>query len=152
MLSSPQSITESTNIAADPCELAWAAGIVDGEGCIYIRRNISPVGTENYALAVKVVMTHEATVRRIHRIFNLGSVGLTHRASPNHKQAWTWKAMSRQAERVLTSILPWLYTKQDQADIALEFMRVPVATGGRKTPASIQDERVRLYWTLREAK
>lgn len=46
----------------DACQLAWAAGLVDGEGCIHYDE-----GTELWNLAVK--MTHEQTIRRLAELF-----------------------------------------------------------------------------------
>lgn len=53
-------------------EIAWAAGIFDGEGCIHIRRNAvtetSRHRTTHYALITKVTMCHAPTIERLHRI------------------------------------------------------------------------------------
>lgn len=140
-------------------EVAWAAGIIDGEGCITITRQkpgtsgrINP----SHRLFLKVTMGHEPTVRRLLAIFGVGSVHLQE-SSQGYNDAWSWWVASRQAGDVLMLVRPYLVTKAAEADLGFEFLALPSGTtGGRNgnapLPAALIVERERLFAELRDAK
>lgn len=128
-------------------EMGWAAGIIDGEGCIYIRR----YGARYYSLGLKVTMGHEPTIRRLRELFGVGSVVIV-RSKKGHNDAWSWVCTTRQAERVLTVLRPLLFTKADEVDLAMEFLRLPVQPGTARVPPEIMAERQRLLEAIRDAK
>ena len=84
-------------------EAAWLAGIIDGEGSIYIRRSRKKE-TDNftYALSVRVGMTHK-----------------------RKKKIFLWTLDTRKAEKVLKEVYPYLVTKKEQATLALAFCSIP---------------------------
>ena len=117
-------------------ELAWMAGIFDGEGCISIG-HVSPnvrndLKNPSYRLTVKVTMGHEPTIRRVAEIVGVGTVHRHQARSIAANESWSWVAMARNAEMAIVLLRPWLLTKADEADVALEFMRLPdVKRGGK---------------------
>lgn len=133
-------------------DLAWAAGIVDGEGCIFARcakagRNgrINP----SYGVGLKVTMGHRATVDKIASMFGHGS---RHEVKQNgYNDAWTWLVQATRMWPVLLALRPYLITKAEEADLALEFLALPNFTG-RTVPAEIWEERDRLFNLLRDAR
>jgi len=88
-------------------DLAWAAGIFEGEGCIYQYR-----GRGYQYPRLKVGMTDEDIVRRFHEIVGCGSV--TRFNSPAHekrgnKPVWVWTAgRTEDVARVAGMLWPWL--------------------------------------------
>ena len=99
-------------------ELAWCAGIIDGEGTITLKDN----GNDHVMPAILFTMTHESTVRRFHKIMKVGTVSkLNFPQSPNHKYKYTWNATSANAVVVIKLLQPYLFTKLSQAILALEF-------------------------------
>lgn len=95
---------------AVPAEIAWAAGLFEGEGCIsHFRR---AAGED---LQIALVMTDEDVVLRFHEIVNRGKVyGPYH--PPSHgdrrKQFWRWAALGDAAHDVLDLLGPWLMSRR----------------------------------------
>lgn len=117
-------------------ELAWAAGVFDGEGCISIGY-VAPTeknGLVNpsYRLTIKVTMCHEETVRRVHQILQEGTVQRHQRKGERINASWSWVAMSRKGYRAILKLSPYLVTKAEEARIAIQFGELPdVVRGGR---------------------
>src|SRR5260221_2107931 len=95
-------------------QLAWAAGIVDGEGCIFIGAGVS--------LRVRVGVTN-TDIRMIERLKELFGGNAAYRRrndrNPNHKNIWDWEVAAKKAEACLKEVLPYLVCKRDQAELAL---------------------------------
>lgn len=141
-------------------ELAWSAGLIDGEGCITISYSeaIHFKGSRNpvHSLYLKVTMTHEPTIRHIHDLFQLGSVqvhlpGKT--AKANWNVAYSWLCCSNQAAQAIRMVRPYLITKANEADIALEFAAIPRSKGSSNTiPPEVIQARHDCYIRLSQAK
>ena len=138
--------------------VAWAAGILDGEGCITMNRQRPGTGgriNPSHRLFVKVTMGHRPTVDRLREIFGVGSVHVQRSARWN--DAYSWWVASRQAGFVLRTVRPYLVTKAAEAELAMEFLALPSGTtGGRlgnaPLPPELIAERERLFVALRDAK
>lgn len=113
------------------CRLAYAAGVVDSDGCITIGR-----GGKYYVLEV-VVCQAESKTKPMHppailllmqELFG----GKTYRLNaqgPNRMPMWWWSVGWGRAEECLKQIRPYLVGKADQADVALEYRRKAVGYG-----------------------
>jgi hypothetical protein len=140
-------------------DAAWAAGIVDGEGCIVINRS-APNGTQRtrtYRLVIKVTMGHKPTIERLHTLFGIGSMQNHQPKSERMNASHSWICQARQSATVLKTIRPYLVTKADEADLAFKFLALPAiirggAHGQIKMPLHMEQERDRLYWAMRQAK
>lgn len=141
-------------------DLAWCAGLIDGEGCITISYSDAAYfkGSRNpiHSLYLKVTMTHEPTIRHIHSLFNLGSVQVHlpgKNAKPNWNTAYSWLCCSNQAAQAITMVRPYLITKAFEADIALEFAALPRSKGSSNViPPEILIARHDCYTRLSQAK
>lgn len=108
-----------------PLDLAWAAGLFEGEGSIRInvptRRNLG-------ALLVDVVNTDEHIVN----FFHSGWGGHLKRtaAKGNRKAFWTWRAAALMAARFLREIAPYLRSPRlrERLSVALEFQAQKTTT------------------------
>lgn len=99
-------------------DLAWAAGIIDGEGTITLVNN----GNTYVVGRVLVTMTDQFTIRHLHSIFPEGSVRRENFTnSPNHKFRWTFQIDARKACRLLTMVERYLVTKKAQANVVLDY-------------------------------
>ncbi len=136
-------------------DLAWLAGIMDGEGCIHIRKNkvtaTSKHKTTNYSLIIKIGITHKPTIDRIQKIFNFGHINIS---SINRiKRIFNWNCMSYDAEHALLFLYPFLITKKKEAKLALKFMRLgSYRKGQKKTPISVINKKEGFYLKLRNLK
>lgn len=104
-------------------DLAYTAGIVDGEGCISILpRNYQKQKTVHirYILQVAVGSTDEWLPMWLKFAYG----GHLHKIAPkklSHNPAWYWQLTSNQAKVFLELILPYLHLKRDQATLAIQF-------------------------------
>ena len=104
-------------------DLAWAAGIVDGEGCILLYRAKTRTG-DAWVLRLTVINTSQPMLQRLQEIFQLGSVRQRRRTNPRHKVQWTWEIAARKAEAALILLLPYLVTKRREAELGLTSRRL----------------------------
>ncbi len=101
-------------------ELGWAAGAVDGEGCIAIRT--SPAATSKrpqYGLYLAVSNTDPRMPARLAEMFG-GNVVLK---DDKHRQRaiYEWRVFSSKAGSILRELRPYLIIKGEQADVAIAF-------------------------------
>lgn len=99
-------------------DLAWAAGIVDGEGCILIYEAHTKTG-DTWVLRLIVTNTDMRMLDRLRVIFNCGNIAIQRRRDSRHKTAWRWEVSAKKAEQVLSLIKPYLVNKRDQAEVGL---------------------------------
>ncbi len=135
----------------------WAAGLIDGEGCIFVRKN-SPSETSKHRsvihdLGIKVTMTHSATIERLGKLFRVGHFSKGKPATKRHKTPYSWTCYGSDAARILERIYPHLVTKRHEAFRGLEFSLLKSARGGRaRVPQETLDLRERYYLELQDLK
>jgi hypothetical protein len=81
-------------------EIAWLAGIYEGEGCCKI--------SSGRAIGVEIVMTDEDIIQRLHELTGVGYVHTLAQRNEKYKQVYKWNVGSADAVEFLTTILPWL--------------------------------------------
>ena len=109
-----------------PTDIAWAAGIIDGEGCIWTRW---PKRTN---VCVEVKMIHRPTIERLCSIFG-GRVSEAHERRRGRRTQWRWWADTLVAKRVLDATLPFLVTKRMQARCAIGLIEASPRTKEGRT-------------------
>lgn len=142
-------------------DLAWAAGIIDGEGCIGIvkddRRalnnkngwNLSPM----YKLRISVGMSHLETIERLYELFGDGRInGQKCYKKPGHKQVYYWVVNADQAWEIIKLVRPYLITKRKQAEIAEAFYERERLKGGiyNKASSRVLKEREKLHGKMKK--
>lgn len=136
--------------------LAWLAGVVDGEGCIYIHRtkpnpnkaSVSPW----YQLELKVKMVHKPTIERFICVFG-GAIRKELPGKNNVRVAWRWSVSGKTAARVLDCLLPFLFTKKPEALLALKFSALSFKrVGNGRLDPSVIVERDYYWQALKDAK
>ena len=100
--------------------LAYLAGIVDGEGCIRIHKQSK---RNCYSPMITVVNTNPILVDWL-RFFFGGSVGVYHSGNTNWKDSYNWRLTGIKAIELLQQIRPYLRLKAQQADKLLAFWRI----------------------------
>ena len=103
-------------------EMAYLAGIIDGEGCIGLhRKGLHSCGNGvRYFVSVGVQMTDERVVLRFKELFG-GGIRYRKR-SDVEKVSVEWRVSGQVALCFLKKIREWLILKQDQADLAIWYM------------------------------
>ncbi len=117
----------------DPLTLAYFAGVMDGEGCIAIRRTRPRAqgSSTRYSVSVTVGNTSRELIARLISAFDVGSVVYRY-ATRQKKACYLWSISSGGARIVLEALLPYLVVKRPQAEVVLEYIhRFDSFKGGR---------------------
>jgi hypothetical protein len=113
-------------------DYAWAAGVIDGEGCVFIARKKAKRSngtiSDTFSVGVKVTMGHEPTILRLRAMFGSGSKHTVVQVGWN--PAYTWLAQAKIAQSVLLKIRPYSITKAAEIKVAFEFLDLPGWFGG----------------------
>ncbi len=112
-----------TGANTEQTDLAYIAGIVDGEGCICIIK----LRSGNFSLRFSVKMVNPSAINLIKEKF-AGSVYPV-ACVPPRRPKYDWKVCTKDAAIILGCLLPFLRVKKDQAIVALSFAE----TFGTKT-------------------
>lgn len=113
---------------------AWAAALIDGEGCITIgKARQSHAGrTVYYRADVKVSNTVRPLLNPLETLFG-GRVDHVRKNDSRKRDAWQWTTTgSAHTAQVLTAVRPFLIAKRAQADNALKACALLVRKGGRR--------------------
>lgn len=131
-------------------DLAYAAGIIDGEGCIgvygYVRPSIA-LG-KRYSLTVRVSMVDSEPPTFLHETFGgyLGHLHCPSRQKNNQRAQYYWCIAAQKARQFLIVVLPYLRARRKQAEVAIEFQTAQQRGIWRdKMKAIEQLERGRMY-------
>lgn len=113
-------------------DLAYAAGIIDGEGNIGIYANTSRNGYPVYRMRVRVTNTDEGLIHQLKENFE-GSIGVQNWAEgKNRKPAWYWTVSCNPALRFLSLVTSYLRLKKPQAELAIKFQQSRRRQRGRR--------------------
>lgn len=121
-------------------DLAWAAGLLDGEGCIAIYHSSKERSAGNLYLTVQIGMTCHNTLLRFRNIVGHGSI--VERGGQSSR-FWQYTTMGRGAENVLRKLYPYLFTKRRQARIAFVFRSTTLSENGNR---KLSDEQIALRY------
>jgi hypothetical protein len=130
-------------------DLAWAAGIIDGEGALMMTRarpGVNRRKTMGYQIRVSVRMTHLPTIERLGSILG----GIVKQAGKvkcpsKHRQAYEWIIFDADTECVLPKLLPYLTTKVEQAKLLLEFRNVCFPPVSGTVPPKLEAKRTEYF-------
>ena len=112
-------------------DYAWAAGIIDADGSIYLRKRYGHPKVY-YMLFVVVGQSGIEKPKVIQRLQDLFSGTLDspqQDARIGRLPKWSWHLHAAFAEEFLRQILPYLVGKQDQAEVAIEYREKAVGRG-----------------------
>jgi hypothetical protein len=95
--------------------LSYAAGIIDGEGCIGIYPNSH---NGNYQLRISVEMVQLSALKILHGLF--GGKWYYKKAVKPRQARYTWMVFNRQAAGVCKELLPYLRIKNRNVNNVLK--------------------------------
>lgn len=134
--------------------LAYAAGLIDSDGCIAIEKR-EPA---NYRLKVFVTNTDGRMLDWLKNNFgghvriHHKRVGNTNKQKSTWKDSWNWIKLGGNASKFLNEIYPYLVIKKQQAKIAILFCDT-MTQGGRNTVTKkLLKTRKKHYQVLRKTK
>lgn len=109
-----------------PEQVAWVAGLIEGEGYIQIRK-------EAHSVRINVAMTDEDVVRRLQAFTGVGAVYAWTKKTKGGKNVWTWSVGHRAEVRpLLMEIAPWMGVRRGAVlRTALEWLESAANRGPR---------------------
>ena len=114
-------------------DLAYIAGIIDGEGSIIAQRSTSKKGQlKRYNIIVVVNMTDTSAIELIRALFGGRFYKYLPRRS-ERKAITRWQVSGQEAEVILRAIKPYLLVKRAKAEVALRLLNIH-PRGKRYTP------------------
>lgn len=135
-------------------DLAWTAGIIDGEGSIFVmqQRRDDRERDINYILRVAVQSTDPYMTKELQRMFPEGAEFAVRKDKrPECSDTMKWQLNGKRASRFLKEVLPFMRVKHDQAKLAIEFQE-----NTKKHWKHMEDkdyeEQARLCQSLKDAK
>ncbi len=112
---------EETGYDLGPEILAYAAGIIDGEGCISITYASYRTGSPHFRLVVTVSNTNEDLVSWLQYMFGGSYHHYEDMKRPNQKPVYKWNLGTKASCEFLKMIQPYVLLKQEQIKLAFEF-------------------------------
>lgn len=113
------------NISTNIADLAWLAGIIDGEGSIFVMRQPRKDRERdvNYVLRMSVDSTDPFMAPACRDIAGGPVITQLRDNRPECSDRLKWQLNGKQAVRVLEAVLPFMKVKQKQALLAIEFQK-----------------------------
>ena len=138
----------------EPTDWVYAAGFVDGEGCISVNRSMSTrSGRYQYGVCVVVSNRDRDVLDWMKRTW--GGWVVAFPAIERARPAFNWRSPTGlSAKPFLSGIQPWLRIKGRQCENALAM--IDLLQRGRRTlgpyplPPAWLEEQEKLYWIQRE--
>ena len=103
-------------------DIAYVAGIVDGEGSFHIRHVTKDRGKDVnwFKYRLTIVMASKAILDKCQQVMNCGTINSIHRMTKNGKVVWRYQACASQVADACHLLMPFLIDKREQAQIIIE--------------------------------
>ncbi len=113
-------------------DCAYAAGILDGEGCVHIAKNTLKIRPDRpyFQAHVVVVNTDRPLLEWLRERWG-GYVLLAHVAKGRARRSWQWRLQDVPAGVFLRQVRPYVFLKLQLLDLALELLEVKAAHRNR---------------------
>jgi hypothetical protein len=104
-----------------PTDVAYLAGVLDGEGSICIFRSTHRDGSPRHWINVTIGNTHHGVLEWIRSIFGGRIASNAEQYKPQNHETWRWRVNAKEAAITLRLVSAYLKIKTEQASIAIEF-------------------------------
>lgn len=134
-------------------EKAWLAGIVDGEGSIFImkQKRKDRERDTNYILRMSVQSTDPFMAVECSKLVGGPVISEQFDKRPNNSNTLKWELSGRTACKVLEEILPFMRVKHSQAQLAIDFQKT-TKKHWRHMLESDYETQEKYYQALKQAK
>ena len=117
------------------CIEAYAAGLLDGEGCIDVSKQMRKLKTDargerwrtQYTLQVRIQMSDYEPLYILSERFG-GGIGIAVPDTSHHKTIYTWAIVGPRVKDFLLAVQPYVRGKTEQLELALMY---PLGTRAR---------------------
>lgn len=118
-------------------DLAYIAGIIDGEGCITIQKSHKKrCSHASYQPMIVVLMTSEPVIRYLTNKIDGGWFTIA-QPRPNNRQTYRFVVTGNNAYSLLERARQYMVEKQNQVDKILELRQYCKGQGYRPTPDEV---------------
>jgi len=142
--------------AATTVDYAYAAGLIDGEGCIHIARVKRTCGNRiNYRLRLSICQNCLTTLQYVQQVMGGGRIFLCKRHLQHTRQVYNLVFDGSSAHLAIAIVAPFLRRKAGEAGVALAFYangQPHLHPGPNGTPAAVWKFRKWCYNKLRKMK
>lgn len=138
-------------------DLGWAAGFVDGEGCVIIAVQRYP-GRKHptFRPMLTVSQNHKPTLEHLRDVLGVYTPIYPQKRLPNHRrQPWVLPYIGRKAIQVMTILEPHLIRKGPEVALCKELwfnINLHRRYGRKGVPDDVVNQRWRLHFALRDLK
>jgi len=134
-------------------DLAWLAGIIDGEGSIFVMKQSRKDRDRmfNYILRMSVQSTDRIMAFECMKITGEGATMDAPTKKENRSNTYKWQISGRKAAHLLEELLPFLRVKKDQAEAAILFQSTTKKHWRNMTSDDYQTQE-NFYYRLKELK
>jgi len=141
----------------NPLMLAWAAGFVDGEGCIHIAKQRNPGNrADSYRPGVYIAQNDLRVLEAFCDAVGIRApIYKVKRASNHTKQCYTLNFNGHSALKLLMALLPYLRRKLCEAEAVIHYWKdggMGIAGGGKKVDPELSAMREHYYLLLKRLK
>jgi len=98
--------------------IIYLSGIVDGDGCISIGRQMFSVENYGYYQRIQVINTNIILIEWLVENFG-GKVPKVRHGRRNHKSRYDWQLSGFSSYKLTSKVLPYLVVKREQAECAV---------------------------------
>jgi hypothetical protein len=138
-------------------ELAYLAGLFDGEGTICIQKDSRPLAKDNgrnwnpiYNVTFRIGMTDKEAIEGFKRFFKVGFIDCE-KSYHKFRPMWRYSIRSRNdAKMVIEMIIPFLRVKKYQAFLAMKFFQNCPSQRGRYMSPEVVREKENIYLMMRK--
>ena len=125
-------------MALSETDIAYIAGLTDGEGCITINKVYIASYGNYYKNIVSITNTDIDVLKWVCEHFG-GRVD-SHSEFYRNKPCYRWSLNGSKSSKFLESMLPYLRIKSKQAELSLEFIKT-IGKGAKKLTNDIINQR-----------
>jgi hypothetical protein len=138
-------------------ELAYLAGLFDGEGTICIQKDSRPLAKNNgrnwnpiYNVTFRVGMIDKEAVEGFKKFFEVGFLDCE-KSYHKFRPMWRYSIRARNdAKMVIEMIIPFLRVKKPQAYLAIKFFQNCPSQRGRYMSPEVVREKENIYLMMRK--
>jgi len=146
----------ASSVHAPQPNMHWAAGLLDGDGCISIVRQRYPHRADNLRLTVSISQNCRQTLEHFQACVGVsGSLHAVKRRVGHNKQVYVLNYSGPGAQALIERLQGTLYRKRHEAAVALAFCRVGQTSrrfGPAGVPPHLQRVRESFYKKLQALK
>ena len=131
-------------------DLAYLAGLFDGEGDVIIRQARLRSGSLAHSVRISISNSHRPTLEWVKAFFGGGEI--TPCAGAVNYRVWRLPWGVLELHRLLPLLLPYLHIRTREVELAIRFSNLKAQQGGRPNTPALLYEKGQIIEDLRKAR